>query len=192
MQNVEKIIDIIKNTQIALTENDIFNFLKNRKRFPFRYFSNQPSIEVIDSFGKHCKFFLNDGYIDFDKWKKEYDKGLTSVISNILDLNEELRQLEKSLILEFGNDYLISANFYFGNNINSNVSFTRHNHPIHVFIKQLYGTQQWNVWENDNDYKTIDCKKDDVIYLKKGQYHQVIKASKRLTLNINFKSKLNG
>jgi len=183
---IKKITDTVKNFKIHLTENDILNFLKNTNRFPFRYQNNQPSVEIIDNNKKNCNFFTNN-YIDFNKFKKEYDKGLTAIISNIFDLNETLKNLEKKLLKLTNNNYLISANFYFGKGNINNISFEKHKHNVDVCIKQIYGTQKWHIWNNENDYNEITCKKNDVIFLKKDCFHQVVKALKRLTLNINFK-----
>ena len=84
--NLEKVEEIVKSVSIDLKENDIFNILKNRKRWPYRYPWGQASIEIIaeNEYLVSDLFFKSDGYFDFERWKKFYDLGFTSIISKII------------------------------------------------------------------------------------------------------------
>ena len=42
-------------------------------------------------------FNLNGAYINYDRWKKFYDMGFTTLMFNVLDLTEELRDLYEML-----------------------------------------------------------------------------------------------
>jgi len=181
LSEIEK---IVKNTPLNLNEDDIFNFLKIKKRWPIKYYNEQPTIEIINQLGnKIFNFFDVSGYLNFYEWKKIYDLGFTSIISNILDLNEDLRNLNKKIKKEIGND--VNANFYVNNdnNFKKKSSFDLHNHNYDVIVKQIYGNSLWKIddleqWIYPND----------VIIIKKCTNHQVLKTeNKRLSLTINIK-----
>ena len=97
--NLKSIEDIVQSVPINLNEKDILNILQNRKRWPYRYPWGQPSIEIIaeNEYLVSNLFFKSDSYLDFERWKKFYDLGFTTIISNVLDLNEDLRLLNKNL-----------------------------------------------------------------------------------------------
>ena len=179
MFDLNKLCDIVKSSNINLTENDIFDFLKNKKRWPFSYPWNQPSVEVIDtSISVKKDFFDVDGFLNFYNWKKYYDSGYTTILSNILDLNEDLRQLDQKLYDE--TSLVINGNFYFSKP-GQVASFKKHNHNYDVIVKQIYGESEWLL--NDVPKK---LKAGDVCLVPKNTLHQVInKTSNKLSLTLN-------
>ena len=179
MFDLNKLCDIVKSSNINLTENDVLNFLKNKKRWPLSYPWGQPSVEVIDTDSStHQEFFSNDSFIDYDECKKYYDLGYTIIISNILDLNNDLRLLNKKLYDETG--LAINGNFYFSKP-GQVASFKKHNHVYDVIVKQIYGESEWLL----ND-KPIKLKDGNVCLVPKNTYHQVInKTSNKLSLTLN-------
>ena len=180
MLNIDELSKEIKNFDINLSEEDLLNLLRNRKRWPSRYPWGQPSIEVIDNLNKGTDlgFFTSDNYIDFDKWHQSYEKGFTSILSNVLDLNNELRQLNKFLNNKIGKD--INANFYFSKGGQA-PSFLSHSHEYPVIVKQIYGTGYWRI---NNEELTLKPK--EIIVLPINCSHQVYKVvDKKLSLTIN-------
>ncbi len=178
--NLEKVEEIVKSVSINLKENDIFNILKNRKRWPYRYPWGQASIEIIaeNEYLVSDLFFKSDGYFDFERWKKYYDLGFTSIISNVLDLNEDLRLLNKKLTEHTG--LVINGNFYFSKP-GRRASFSYHNHEYDVIAKQIYGEADWKI-----DEKIYHLKAGNTCIIPKNVYHQVLnKENDKLSLTIN-------
>ena len=59
MFDLNELCNIVKSSNINLTENDVFDFLKNKKRWPKSYAWGQPSVEIIDDdTNTHQEFFL--------------------------------------------------------------------------------------------------------------------------------------
>jgi mannose-6-phosphate isomerase-like protein (cupin superfamily) len=169
----------LENLNILLTEDDVFNFLKNEKRWPFKYICGQPSVEIIDNFGCKQSFFIKkNGYLNFEEWKKTYDLGFTTIISNILDLNEELRYIDNFLKMKTGKE--VNGNFYFS--IPGQLpSFSMHSHSYEVFVKQIYGETDWIIGS-----QKFTLKPQQTTFIPKGENHQVIsKFNKKLSLTIN-------
>ena len=177
---LKKAEEIIKSIDINLKEDDILDLLKNEKRWPFQYPWGQYSVEVISEIGVGTSpFFRNNTYLDYDRWKILYDKGFTTIISNILDLNEDLRKLRKELYNEIGLE--VNGNFYFSKPGKLS-SFPTHSHSYDVMVKQIYGSSTWKV--NDQKFK---LKKGEVCIVPKDTDHAVIdKKTKKLSLTLNF------
>ncbi len=58
-----------------ITEQDVFNWFKIRRRFPHEFHTQTPSIEVINSYdgeSQHRGIFDSEGYVD------EYKVTITS------------------------------------------------------------------------------------------------------------------
>ena len=132
----------LEKININLSEEQILNFLKIKHRWPFSYPGGQPSVEIITNNGdmKRIPFFNVSGYLDYDKWKHFYDLGYTTVISNILDLTDDLRNLSSFLQDKLGNE--INGNFYFSKP-GQKASFDLHTHNYNVIVKQIYGDSKW-------------------------------------------------
>ena len=171
---------IVKSVDINLTEEDIFNFLKIKKRWPFRYHWGQPSVEILCSNGrlesKH--FFDVENYFIYEEWKKFYDLGFTSIISNILDLDKNLRNLNKRLQENTG--LKINGNFYFSKP-GKKPSFDYHKHDYDVIVKQIYGSSDWKINE-----KIFTMNTKDTCVIPKNTLHKVLsKNENKLSLTIN-------
>lgn len=180
MLDLIKISEIVKSSNIDLTENDVLNFLKIRRRWPIRYSDGQPSVEIISNTEKNISilFFNFDSFLNYNEWKKFYDLGYTSIISNIFDLTDELRNLNEKLINATGCN--INGNFYFSK-VGQIPSFDYHKHEYDVIVKQIYGSSEWKI-----DGKTFIMKAKDTCIIPKNTLHQVLdKKENKLSLTIN-------
>jgi|TARA_S200002703_G_scaffold130061_1_gene117280 mannose-6-phosphate isomerase-like protein (cupin superfamily) len=180
MIDLTKLQNIVDSTNINLTESDVLNFLKNRKRWPFKYPWNQPTVEILSNAGNLQSDYLfdADSYLNFSKWEELYNLGYTSVVSNILDLSDDLRILQKKLFLETGLN--ITANFYFSKP-GQQASFDAHKHSYDVIVKQIYGESTWSI---NNKVFILQSQKSCIV--PKNSLHQVLdKNVKKLSLTIN-------
>ena len=180
MIDLTKLQNIVDSTNINLKESDVLNFLKNRKRWPFRYPWNQPTVEILSNAGDLQSNYLfdADSYLNFNKWEELYNLGYTSIISNILDLNEDLRILQKKLFYATGLN--IGANFYFSKP-GQQASFDAHKHSYDVIVKQIYGESTWSI---NNKSFLLQSQKSCIV--PKNSVHQVLdKNVKKLSLTIN-------
>tara|TARA_R100001460_G_scaffold47704_3_gene85520 strand:+ start:484 stop:1032 length:549 start_codon:yes stop_codon:yes gene_type:complete len=180
MIDLNKLEAIVKESKINLCEEDILNFLKIRHRWPFRYSQGIPSVEILcnNAYLESRSFFDIDNYLNYEKWKYYYDLGFTTIISNTLDLTEELRDLNKKLTANTG--LRMWCNMYFSD-VGQTPSFPYHKHSYDVIVKQIYGTAEWKV---DDKYFTL--KPNDTCIIPKNVLHQVLtKNNKKLSLTIN-------
>ena len=181
-KQLKSILQALEDVKVVLTEQELLNLLKIRKRWPKFYpVSNTPSIEVINITGlKSSAFFSEDGYLDYNKWFEYYQLGYTTIISNVLDLTEDLRNFSKVLMKEIG--FIPHSNFYFSRP-GKRASFPSHSHPYDVFVKQIYGNAKWKV-----DEKIFDLKSQESLVIPANTMHSVIeKHVKKLSLTINVK-----
>lgn len=178
--NLIELEKIVKSINIDLSEKNILDYLKIRKRWPFRYPWGQTSVEVIceNQNLESRNFFDIEGYLTYDKWFKFYNLGFTTIISNVLDLNKDLRNLNEKLTDYTG--LVINGNFYFSKP-GKITSFKKHNHNYDVIVKQIYGVSQWII--NDT---TIFLEPNNTCIIPKNVYHEVInKNENKLSLTIN-------
>ena len=190
----QKIYQIVSNHQLELQEQDIFNFLKIRNRWPYQYYhdidffnSSDQSLKHYcpvqcignDDFPIYDEFYDKRGRFIFDIWKRYYDLGFTTMISDVLDLNEDLRSLQQKIFKITGK--FVIGNFYITGNSNNNFpSWKHHKHSYDVVVKSLYGKSTWKI---DNDVIELE---DITIGILSGTYHSVINCpTKRLSLTIN-------
>ena len=178
--NLFEVEKVVRSVDINLNEKDILNFLKIKRRWPYRYPWGQPSIEIISENEALAskEFFGVDSYFIFEQWHRYYDLGFTTIISNVLDLNSDLRTLNKRLSDHTG--LSINANFYFSKP-GRRASFDKHNHEYDVIVKQIYGKSHWII-----DDKEFVLKSKDTCVIPKDVYHKVInKNENKLSLTIN-------
>ena len=138
----------------------------------------------------HCgiineEFFdLNGSYMNYDKWKKLYDNGFATIMFNVLDLTEELRELNEKLMPIRGSHTL--ANFYFSKGTETRrPSFDAHTHDYNVIVKPIYGKVHWKI--NGEDF-IADPKENpnSVIVIPAYTEHQVVSSKEpKLSLTIN-------
>ena len=115
----------------------------------------------------------------FDEWKKYYDLGFTTMISNVMDLTPELRDLRKKMFELTGINFV--GNFYLSKGNNSKKSWDPHNHHYNVIVKVLYGETKWKISKDIFQYE-----ENDTILIPAKTDHSVVEClSDRLTLTIN-------
>jgi hypothetical protein len=182
---LNKLEKIVQSVSINITEDQLIDLLKNTKRWPYKYPWGQGSVEIINNLGMpnselffSSKNNFNFNYLDFEKWKHYYDLGYTTIVSNVLDLTEELRILEKKLSDAIGSN--INANFYFSK-IGQIPSFEPHVHDYSVIVKQIYGNSEWQI----GNKKLILNPKKTLIVPKNTPHSVINKINKKLSLTIN-------
>ena len=187
---------IIDEFKIDIDEEDILNLLQIENRWPFKYFydvENQQIPSLSPIYGKDTpiqvittennvefsKFYDRDGAFIFDEWKKYYDLGFVTMISNVLDLTPELRNLRKKLFEITGMNLI--GNFYFSKHVSSYRSWLPHSHHYSVIVKVIYGKTKWRISDDIFEYT-----ENDTILIPKNTDHSVVEClSDRLTLTIN-------
>lgn len=172
---------VIDDHKICLSEDDILEFLKITNRWPHKNSYGAPSMEVITQYDVNFtgEIFNNFGIFLYDEWKKKYDCGFTSILSDVLDLSNELRELDCKLSKFLGKKSY--ANFYFskGSNIHR-VSFPPHTHNYDVIVKMIYGKC---IWKIDGNYVHME---NNTTIIPAGTEHSVVEClDKKLSLTIN-------
>jgi mannose-6-phosphate isomerase-like protein (cupin superfamily) len=182
---LNKLLNVVNEHQINLSEQDIFDLLKITNRWPIRTLNNLPTINVISQWGGNydSEFFSSGGVFIFDKWKKTYEQGFTSILTDILDLSEELRNLDEKIFKFSGKK--THANFYLTKGTdgceNHRVSLPPHSHDYNVIVKMIYGKCKWKIGE-----KFLDLTENDTILVPAGTLHSVVECrDKKLSLTIN-------
>jgi len=182
-KSIKKLFSFLEEYKIHLTENDLLNFLKITNRWPYRSIDNKPTVEIITEWSGKCKdeFYDITGKFNFNKWKEKYDRGFTSILSDVLDLTEELRNLQNEIVKISGKN--IQGNFYFTKgSINHRISFDDHIHEYPVLVKIIYGNCKWKI---ENDYWEV--KSGDVLHIPAGYVHSVVECvDRKLSLTLNF------
>jgi len=193
---IKKFVDYVRETTVNITEEMMFDWLKIKQRWPWNATSNillgedfRESVCVLTNVGMKTNSFYsthnNIGlYLDFDKWFWFHERGFLTTISDVLDLNQDLRNIEEKgrEILGFS----IFANFYFARKSNvdqTTPSFAPHKHFYPVVIKQIYGESLWLV---NSDKFTL--KPQEILYIPRDTEHAVLENSTdklSLTLNLN-------
>jgi mannose-6-phosphate isomerase-like protein (cupin superfamily) len=184
----DKISSWLDQHVISLTEEQVLDFMKIRRRWPKKYTHTEDysSLEIISYFSTLThEVYRNDlfdggGYLDFYKFKRYYDNGTTLMIVDVLDLTDELREINDYFQDNYGTQ--VQGNFYIsGASTDGYSSFGPHDHHYDVFVKQIYGWSKWNIEGN-----VVEVNAGDVIVLPAGTEHQVLENSeKRLSLTIN-------
>ena len=164
-----------------LSPNLVLNTLKDRYRWP-RIYSNIhcSSVEIID--GHHQKkthFFDDDDYINSEKIISLYEEGYTLILSVCQSLSEELREINKILLIEFDVKY-VQMNLYMSKGLKT-VSFPPHSHNYDVLVKNVCGKSEWILGE-----KNIIFGGNDIINIPKNVIHGVTKIySPKLSITCN-------
>jgi len=167
--------DIIGRHQITLTEEGMLDLLQIKYRWP------EPALEVINQVGNTSNgFFDQRKFLIYERWKRLYDLGFTTLMSNVMDLTSELRSLDDKLFEFKGSE--TNANLYLSaGTTEKRPSFDPHNHDYHVIVKPIYGSCIWIV---DGERHTVDP--EAVLVLPAGTMHSVVENKEpRLSLTIN-------
>ena len=136
---LETAASIIGDHEITLTEEGILDLLQIKYRFP------EAALEVINQCGNTSNgFFDSRKFIIYDRWKRLYDLGFTTLLNNVMDLTSELRALDDKLFEFKGSE--TNANFYLsaGTKV-KRPSFDPHHHDYDVIVKPIYGTCLWRI-----------------------------------------------
>mgnify|MGYP001172406363 FL=1 len=169
--------------EIDLNEQSLFDLMKIKTRWPFVYQNTEiKSVEIITETGAQTSNFFDVSrrgiFLNFEKWHEYYDRGFTSILSNVFDLTKDLRFLERELINVTGMECL--GNFYVSKP-GRKPSFDKHAHDYNVIVKQIYGTAKWILGDEE-----IILQPQETIHIPKGMPHAVIDSDeKRLSLTIN-------
>tara|TARA_B100001057_G_scaffold112274_1_gene110404 strand:+ start:356 stop:937 length:582 start_codon:yes stop_codon:yes gene_type:complete len=175
MPYLEGASEIIKSHDIPIDEEKILDLLQIKYRWP------EPALEVINQCQKKSNgFFDSRGYIYYDRWKRLYDLGFTSLLSNIMDLTAELRSLDDKLYEYKGSE--TNANMYLSvGTTKRRASFDPHNHDYHVIVKPIYGICTWLI---NGQSQEVDP--SDVLIIPAGTMHAVMDNKEpRLSLTMN-------
>jgi hypothetical protein len=178
---LNNLLSIVNNHQLCISETDVLNFLKNRKRWPVSYPWGQSSIEIITQFSgsSQMNIFDSDGYFNYDQWSKYYELGFTSIISGVLDLDESLRSLQDKIMEYTGSK--INGNFYLSRGTSKHrVSFDDHDHNYYVIVKPIYGKSKWRLSGKEFEAK------QEAFLIRYGETHSVYECTdKKLSLTLN-------
>jgi len=178
---IKNVYDIVNDFEINLTEDDILDLIKIENRWPQKTSLGFSTLEVITEWSvkNTDEMFDSRGRLIYDVWKKYYDYGFTTILVDVLDLTQDLRNLRKELSKIAG--YMLSANFYLTKgSTNHRVSFGSHYHEYDVIVKTIYGKCKWQI-----NHEYIDVS-DSVIYIPAGTNHSVVECEdKKLSLTIN-------
>jgi len=194
--SIFEIYDLVDKFNINFYEKDILNFLQIENRWPYKYIQdielgkqNIPAIHGYDTpiqvitqenFVERDKFYNRNGKFIFDEWKKYYDLGFTTMISDVLDLTPDLRVLRNELFKITGMQ--LSANFYLTKgSSNKKVSWLPHRHHYSVVVKVLYGKTKWRIGDKFIEY----CENQTLLIPAETEHTVVECESDRLTLTIN-------
>ena len=103
---LQKGAELIRDHEITLTEEGMLDLLQIKYRWP------EPAIEVINQVGNTSNgFFDQRKFLIYERWKRLYDLGFTTLMSNVMDLTSELRSLDDKLYEYKGSE--TNANLYF-------------------------------------------------------------------------------
>lgn len=190
----QKLFELVSNFKINITEEEILDILQMERRWPYCYFDDVENpkkhtqgfnvpVQVIGANDavKMNYFYSRDGFLIFDEWKKTYDMGFTTMLSNILDIHKDLRDLRDEIFEYSG--IKVYANLYLTNGGvgKCSPSWTHHNHQYPVIVKTIYGDVEWKL-----DDENITLSSGNTMFIKPEVNHSVINCpNKRLSLTIN-------
>lgn len=177
--SIDDLIKLTEETNINFSFGYLVDRIKDRYRWPFRYYSGQPTVEIIleDGIKTDC-IFSADGYVDPNQVLKYYEDGYTVLLSRIQTLHPDIINLAH-IVNKYCN-LEVNMNIYFGKGLSS-VSFPKHTHEYPVLVKSVQGSSEWLI---DNKNITLDGQK--VIFFDKNIEHEVIKInSPKITITCN-------
>lgn len=187
---LKNLLDIIDNHEFTITENDILNLLKIKHRWPFNRclphtkeaINNEvPPVITISQWRSNYwgNYYNASGIFLYDEWKKAYDLGFTTILSDVLDLTEELRNLDEKIFAFSG--AATNANFYFSKGSeNHRISFDEHMHDYDVIVKMIYGKCLWKIGD-----KVVEMENNTVLIPARTPHCAIECKSKKLSLTIN-------
>ena len=153
--------------------------MKIRNRW-VKYLDIPPVLNVTQWRNNYWGEFYDDsGLFLFDQWKKTYDLGFTSILTDVTDLTSDLRDLEDKIRKFSGTRG--NANLYLSKGSeNHRVSFDEHMHDYDVIVKMIYGKSLWKI---GNEYVEME---NNTFLIPAHTSHCVVECKgKKLSLTIN-------
>lgn len=167
--------DTVKNSTVVLTEQQVLDLLQIKFRWPV------DSVETINQYQKKsAEYFDSRGYLIYERWKRLYDAGFTSILCNVLDLTQELRDLQDRLRLLRGSE--TNGNLYFTKGTRHlRASFDLHAHDYDVVVKIIYGSSLWQIGD-----QRFSAEPGNILVIPQHTPHCVLENPEpRLTLTLN-------
>jgi mannose-6-phosphate isomerase-like protein (cupin superfamily) len=175
MEYLQRAANVVQAHDVSFTDEQLFDLMKIKHRWP------KGSVEVINQAARTSdRFYCEDRFLIFNEWKKLYDLGFTSILCNVMDLTQQLRDLDEKLLAVKGS--YTNANLYLSNGSKEHrVSFPQHKHDYHVVVKGIYGKTIWQIGE-----KVVTLNPGEIFVLPVDTPHAVVETpDPRLTLTIN-------
>lgn len=167
--------DVIKDSPVNLTEQQVLDLLQIKFRWPV------DSVETINQYQKKStEYYDSRGFLIYERWKRLYDVGFTSILCNVLDLTQELRDLQDRLRLLRGSE--TNGNLYFTKGTRHlRASYDLHAHDYDVVVKIIYGSSLWQIGE-----QRFSAEPGDILVIPQHTPHCVLENPEpRLTLTLN-------
>jgi hypothetical protein len=186
--NFELLHKYINDIQVNISENDVLELLKMKRRWHYRtphrraYSSLNGSVQIIDENGKTRTENMYDleGYLIFKNTKEFYDRGFTLIITDVMDCFPEFRSIVKKSFELVGIEP--KGNFYFSSAKNKKASLDEHKDAYPIITKNIYGETLWTIDKNN-----VLLDKQNAIFLHTNVPHAVLEnKSKRLSCTISF------
>ena len=179
VNELEDLAEEIRKFPVSITEFDLIQLMKIKRRWPLRYPWGQPSVEIINNVSNtHSPFYNDRGEFNYKEWRSLYNQGYTTILSDILDLTEQTRMLDTLLKTKIGNP--VNGNFYWSRT-GQLPSFYPHKHEYPVIVKQVYGNCTWKIGD-----KEIELAPGLTAIIPKQTEHAVLnKPEDKLSLTLN-------
>ena len=172
--------NVIANTPINIDEKKMLSLLQIKYRW------QKDWIHVLNHCGMVNEDFfeLNGGYMNYIMWKRYYDMGFLTLMFNVLDLTEDLRELNEKLRPIRGSNTM--ANFYFSKGTETRrPSFDKHTHDYNVIVKPIYGKVHWKVDGQDIIADPVANPRNLIIVPAYTEHQVVASTEPKLSLTIN-------
>lgn len=127
-------------------------------------------------------------YLSPQKVQKLSERGATTIIASVHEMDRNLQQFSHNLDKEFGEES-ININAYFSKK--GVKAFKQHYDPYDIFILQVEGRKTWHLYGYTDEYpiiklhkavaadappftKAIEVTKGDVLYIPRGFWHAAV------------------
>jgi len=176
---LQDIKNIIEDNPVKFEEDFLLDILKMRLRWP------KSSVEIISQLQKVSDdFFDNYDVLIYDKWLELYNLGFTTMLNNVLDIHEDMRNLEKKIYMYTGKRPM--GNIYMSKGTTTKrPSFDIHAHEYNVISTSIYGTTKWMLGNTQFSNKPIEVSPSQSVVIPTGTNHAVVESpEKRASLTL--------